>query len=353
MSRRHSQDRTLDVGPRADAPWSHFESAGIPWWYATRMPEPWDYYFWHQWASAWAEITMAVCENVWRKQGARIYATHRDVELREDLRGWLVVKAVESAANFNPDPWHPNPHLQWAKYLYNFLNPAARYHFAEVVGSDSRPGGLAARAAYAAGIDSTEALDEREAEGGRAVSRHPLHGYDHMADDPAAVVIRMEELATQVEQIEREDRRAGRYTFITETCLVNLCTRPTEARGLCTAHYQAERKHAQDRGDWQPRQAAQDCEVDGCDQAHFSRGRCRPHYRELRAQETTCSEEGCDSPVNARGLCGMHYARARQAQAVPCSQEGCPRASKTRGMCGTHYERWRKARDKGEGDAYL
>lgn len=356
MSRRRSMGRLT----RQPGRWvSHDDHQPQPevtlaWWYATRMPEPWDYYLWHQWTSAWAEITLAVCENVWRKQGARLYAAHRDHELRDDLRDWLVVKAVESAADFTPDPWHPNPHLQWAKWLYNFLGPKARHHFAEVVGRAGEPIGDAARNAYSTGFASTQDLDEREAEGGRAVTRHPLHGHDRMTDDPVNVLIRLEELAAQVEDIEREDKRAGIYTTsATGTCIVNLCTRKAVGRNLCQSHYNTERRLAQERGDWEPRSAPEGCEVDGCDDEHHARNRCRAHYQELREQEAPrCKEEGCQAPKHARGLCATHYGRARYAQqGPPCNQEGCTKDAKTRGMCPMHYQRWRAARNKGEAPA--
>lgn len=362
MSRRYT-DRNLapvqEVSPEdAEAAWQHFEAAGIPWWYATEMPYPWDGHLWHQWASAWAEVTLSVVEGVWHRQGARIYAVHRDVLLRDDLRSWLVVAAVEAGKDFIPDPWHPAPHKNYGAWLRGRLTDRTRRHFGQVVGRSHTPSGQAATDAHNNGIRSTQHLEEIEAADGGFINRHPLYTPPFEAADPAHVIIRLEELVEQVEQIEREDRRQGLWSTSTvpvgAPCLEQGCDSPVMARGLCRSHYNKARY-----------QAADNCTEDGCTRPGYARGLCSRHYREHRAQAVAagtwttydtpegCSEEGCTATkVEARGLCRRHYEAHRRATAPPCTVDDCGRPADRRGMCNLHYRRWRKARDKGEGETY-
>lgn len=189
MSRRHSQDRSLapalEADPEAVAHLAALDDVpgdasrpALPWWFATPMPEPWDAYLWHQWPSAWDEVTLRVCGSVWRTTGARMYAVHRDSELRADLYDWLIVRAVELQASFTPRPGHPAPEANRGAFLRENLTEAARWHFSKVVGSARTENGHAAIDAHNRGIQSTEHLDELQAETGATYTRHPLHGDD-------------------------------------------------------------------------------------------------------------------------------------------------------------------------------
>lgn len=335
-------------------------AAVLPWWYATRMPEPWDYYLWHQWGSAWAELSLDVCHRAYRKHGARLYATHRDANLRDDLQDWLIVKGVEAMADFIPDPSAHHPDRQWAAFLHRRFDMIAPQHFKDVVGRVQTPSGAAAVEAFNRGIRSNEVLDAIEADTGYAVARHALHGKQFESADPAQVVIRLEEVAKQIAKIEREDRRAGVYstasTTVGQECLASGCDKPSIAKGLCRSHYNKDR-----------RQRAKNCSEEGCVRPVEARGLCSTHYALHRDQAVAdgtwaaydtppgCSEKGCPSTeVHALGRCRPHYEAHRRATAPPCAVEGCTlKSSQRRGMCSTHYRRWRRARDQGEGATYL
>lgn len=364
MSRRHSQDRSLapalEADPEAvghlatldDVPGDASRPA-LPWWFATPMPEPWDTYLWHQWPSAWAEITLRVCGSVWRTTGARMYAVHRDSELRADLYDWLIVTAVENQAHFTPRPGHPAPEANWGAFLRERLTEAARWHFGRVVGSSQTANGRAAIDAHDQGIRSVEHLDELQAETGATYTRHPLHGDDLFSRDPARILIRIEDLDTRVEQLERDNVLSGTYstssTVVGQTCLTLGCDRPSKARGLCHRHYQRER-----------RQQAALCKVDGCTTGVAARGMCSTHYEQHKARAVAdgtwtpydtpagCSVDGCPSTtVEARGLCPRHYDQWRRDNAPPCNIDGCTKkANGSRGMCAAHYERQRRASKK-------
>lgn len=353
MSRRYT-DRNLtpvqEVGPEdAEAAWEHFEAAGIPWWYATRMPEPWGRYYWHQWLHAFAEETLDVCNRAWRRWGAKYYAVQRDKELRDDLHDWLIVKAMEIAADYQPHPDARDPQSMWCAYLWHNLRQSAPWHFKDVVGRVQTPSGSAAAAAWNRGIASNEHLDELQAETGYAVGRHALHGTPFESADPEAVLIRLEELAAQVEQLERDDRREGIYstssTEVGQECLTVGCARPSVARGLCKSHYQKER-----------RRTATTCSTDGCTNPVDARGLCGTHYGQYREQAIAegdwvryerrsdeCSKDDCTKPVEAKGLCRYHYDVQREATAAPCAVEGCARRGTKKGMCSTH---WRLSRPR-------
>ena len=351
MSRRHSQDRALtqtEVDPAYLLPVEETRDEQgrpkMPWWYATEMPEPWDGYLWHQWPSAWAEVTLRVCDGVWRRQGARIYAVHRDVALRDDLYDWLIVQAVEAQADFVPRRHHPAPEANWGAWLRARLTEHARYHFGQVMGNYSSPSGRAAAEAHNRGIYSTERLDELQAETGFAPTRHPLHGEDFLNRDPASIIIRLDELASQADKIERDNLVSGTYstssTVVGQTCLTVGCDRPSVSRGMCKSHYLVE---------W--RRTIANCSIDGCETRESARGLCTRHYAAYREEQiaagtwvpyntpTGCSVDGCDATkVEAKGMCSRHYEKHRRAQKGPCSVDGCDnRASGSRGMCPNHY----------------
>lgn len=320
MSRRrtrrnpnHYSQRTV-VSPEHE---SHFPEAytdpGPSW--TDPIGDDYPGYEWWQWQEAFAEITASVAWNVWRKQGARLYATQRDTLLRDDLQDWLWVRAQEIANRFTPDPYHPNPHKQWAAYLTKALNEDSRYHFGEVVGDDRYGPGRAAVQAYRSGIASTDALDETDAERGRrATERHPLHGHDPLAGDPLAVLIRIEEFSRTLSELAAQQQADGVYITSTDsTCLTNLCTRPAVARGYCRSHYNALRKNAIDTGTWE-RLTPEECIEPGCEDPSRSRGYCQYHYQQWRlANAPECSEDSCDKPAHSRGLCHAHYRRQRAA----------------------------------------
>lgn len=377
MSRRHTT-RTLEHPPAqadpVDRVVEHFADAGVPVWYATKMPYPWESYWWYQWQHAWAEYTLTVAEAAWRNQGARLYATHKDAELRADLQDWLTVRAVEAGARYTPNPWHPAPERSYGAWLSAVLKSDARYHFAQVVGHESTgPKSGAAVEGYRRTGPSIEAQAEQEAQGGARYAHHSLWAVPFEAGDPASVIIRLEDLEERVAEIERDNVGTGFFSHApkTATCLQNLCDRPVMARGLCQTHYAFERNRAVERGDWAPYQAPQGCEVDGCDEPFYARNRCVEHYRQARP---ACTEDGCDKPQNGQGLCTTHYARVQAAQAprcsvegcttrarvqgmcvrhhnqatrpdttTPCTSEGCTRDATTRGLCDAHYNRWRRA----------
>ncbi len=340
MSRRHTY-RALDPDPTPttttsdlDAALDFFTEAGIPMWFATRMPDPWGYWYWHQWPSAWAEHTLAVAETVWRNVGARLYAAHRDKELRDDLRDWLLVTAVESAAAYTPDPWHPAPERKYGAWLYKRLKEHARYHFAAVVGHDSNgPKSGASAEGYRRTGPSIEAQAEHVAAGGAAFTHHALWTRPIEQGDPASVIIRLEELNEHADDAERHGTGVRFFSTApaSTTCLMNLCDRPVMGRGLCQKHYAFERNRAVERGDWQPYQAPEGCEVDGCDEPHSARGRCARHYRDARP---TCPVEGCQKKQERMGLCAHHY---EQQHAPRCTVEGCQTIARVEGMCHRHH----------------
>lgn len=356
MSRRRSRIQPL---PWEDLPQAQWEQ--VAWWWDEIPGHPG--YTWHDWQDAWADLTLSVVWNVWRKQGSRIYAVHRDQPLREDLQDWLLVQAQEAAGRFIPAPSHPAPSRQWMAYLYNTLTPKARYHFDKAVGRYD-----GAREAWNAGIASVDHLNDMEAETGYVVNRHALHGQAFGTEDPAAVVIRLEDLSRQIDNLEREQLRSGTYTTAsssTGTCIVNLCTRPVRSRGLCEAHYLADRR-LQGNLD-------RPCNVPDCTGTHKGRGLCDRHLQRWRAGTLPaeleqyveaqgrkpgvkpdligCREDGCGQPIKARGKCIKHYTRwirqNRPPEETPCSEPDCDKPRYVRGLCTMHYQRARAAEKKG------
>ncbi|MET9081408.1 endonuclease VII domain-containing protein [Streptomyces sp. NPDC004237] len=105
-------------------------------------------------------------------------------------------------------------------------------------------------------------------------------------------------------------------------CVGNKCDRPALVKGMCSGHYQRERRTGDARlsvpvGTIE-RPKAPPCSVDSCDKPAHGRGWCGMHYRRWRvhgdplrepaaAREGCSWEDGCDRPHFAKGHCHSHY----------------------------------------------
>lgn len=72
-------------------------------------------------------------------------------------------------------------------------------------------------------------------------------------------------------------------------CRIEECDAPMEARGLCSRHYQRERRR--DAG-------------------------VEPRFLEPVPKDRQCSTEGCDRPFSAKGRCQSHYKQWRRRLAA-------------------------------------
>lgn len=115
------------------------------------------------------------------------------------------------------------------------------------------------------------------------------------------------------------------------TCTVADCGGLSFCKGLCTLHYERQR-----------RTGAPPCSYPGCLKPSRTRGLCRGHYRQKRdsggfGPKPPCIEAGCERTGEAKGLCGMHYQRVHNR--IPCEFEGCDRLRKPGvTLCRTHWE---------------
>lgn len=74
---------------------------------------------------------------------------------------------------------------------------------------------------------------------------------------------------------------------MTGICAVDGCGKPVQAKGLCTKHYQRQRRHGSPTVALRPRYEGVECSVDGCGRQAYSNGLCRLHYdRTARDGET-------------------------------------------------------------------
>lgn len=154
-------------------------------------------------------------------------------------------------------------------------------------------------------------------------------------------------------------------------CAVGGCEDPNHAKGYCSRHYTAHRRHGDPMRAVGLRQAREPhCMVQGCDRLHASGGYCAAHYQRFRKTGSpgaakiatvrlVCNVDGCPKPRHAQGLCGAHYYRLR-ARGSPegagllvapktgrCLVSGCIRDQKAKGLCSTHYSRRRITGDVG------
>lgn len=111
-----------------------------------------------------------------------------------------------------------------------------------------------------------------------------------------------------------------------DTCSLDGCGRPAEARGWCNAHYLRWRSKG-DPGTVEVRQRATGriCSIEGCERKHCAQGLCNTHLARLRRTGQT-------------GAAGVEP----RNPAAGCLVEGCSEAHRGRGYCSTHLQRLRK-----------
>lgn len=304
-----------------------------------------------QWDDEFARIALDVCGIVFRQQGARLYAVHRDQLLRDDLEDWLIIRAVEFGNGWVYFSTDRDIYGNWRGSLYNALTKAARWHFQDAVGRREED-----ITAYRNGIDSTDRLTEAIGDSW-VTDRHTLHG-QALNVDPLNVILRLEDLHHDIQRAEEHLRRVGAWTTASDVCLHVGCDNPHHARGWCMNHYEQEQRR------WG--NAGKPCSVPDCNKPHRTRGVCSMHYEryhrgvlapELQqyiqpARERVngdCTADGCDRPAKVKQLCGAHYeARRRMKPTPPCTEDGCQKPQQARGLCPMHYQRER-ARRKREG----
>lgn len=94
----------------------------------------------------------------------------------------------------------------------------------------------------------------------------------------------------------------------------------------------------------------QTCQIEGCNKPVQAKRLCTVHYNHDRAKRSpACIEPGCNKPQTARRLCSACYARHRRHGTAPpiksqpaiCTVADCNRPSKCCGLCPTHYYRLR------------
>jgi hypothetical protein len=79
----------------------------------------------------------------------------------------------------------------------------------------------------------------------------------------------------------RNTRRSSGF----DTCQVNDCGKPHNARGMCVTHYDQWRKQRED---------APICSIDGCGEPLHARAMCQMHYRHHQRALRAASQEGGD-----------------------------------------------------------
>lgn len=94
------------------------------------------------------------------------------------------------------------------------------------------------------------------------------------------------------------------------SCSIADCERPAKVKGMCSAHYQSERRKSRKR---------EPCIIDDCDEPQYSLRLCSAHYqqdRRLQARlakpEKVCIDpmpdgSQCRRQVKAKERCAQHY----------------------------------------------
>jgi hypothetical protein len=286
------------------------------------------------WQETWAAETLRVCDVVWRQWAFRMY--RNDEQAREDLAGWLRLKAAECAARWTPKN-EPDAFEHWGAHLHASLTAMVRWHWAEYVGATAYQENGKWRVAQ---FGSTDELLDRDHEHtmhlrarvelGTMWSWRPLSPEQYL---------RIVELA-QGDDDDTPLKDPG-------LCSEWGCARPADTKGLCHGHYATH---------WRQWNAGT-CAEPGCTELAVTKGACSMHYRQGRQDNSTvkrCIEPGCENAVRSRQLCDAHlYAYRRDGRELPpkrvpqppapCSVDGCDRTVLAKGMCSTHYHAARRA----------
>lgn len=143
------------------------------------------------------------------------------------------------------------------------------------------------------------------------------------------------------------------------TCSIEDCDDPVCARGWCSKHYQAWKRHGDPLG-FTPERL---CEVAGCGEKHKALGCCNTHYLQWRKENVPrpeCTFPECGNPVDSHGLCPSHAAQLRAGkELLPlgtprprpvrvkalCIIDDCPQVAYCRGWCRVHYQHWQRHGD--------
>ncbi len=105
------------------------------------------------------------------------------------------------------------------------------------------------------------------------------------------------------------------------TCTIEGCERNYWARGMCTNHYQAWRKHGDPLISHKAKRKT--CRIEGCDKKAHGHSLCTKHYLRwhkhgdplaLLPRYDVCQMDDCDRTPRSElvGLCEMHYYRRRR-----------------------------------------
>lgn len=154
---------------------------------------------------------------------------------------------------------------------------------------------------------------------------------------------------------------------MTAPCVIDGCSKPSVARGICGMHYRRQRLTG--TTDARPSKLVQAdfyCSVVKCLSHAKSRGLCNKHYQVERlhgdpsylrptAQSLSCTIDGCENRIHSKGLCCMHYRRNR-INGTPdavwlnrgpkvCTVAGCEAEQRSRTYCSAHYQAWQKHGD--------
>lgn len=232
------------------------------------------------WRESWAHTTNRVTEQVWRERGARMYATHINALLRDDLRSWLLVKAVEISLRYQPDWAEQCPEDRWAGYLYRALTEESRHHFADQIGRSRDTVGEAAIRAHNLGmytLDVTGDAIPRTAVDGEPTVRIPLRSADVLNRDPEWTYLYLERLEERTEAArEYSHHHPPEHRAPSPWCSEPGCLQASRAKGMCQKHY------LQHRARWAVEDDEPRCSIPGCARVLHSRGLCNTHVKQFR-----------------------------------------------------------------------
>lgn len=165
---------------------------------------------------------------------------------------------------------------------------------------------------------------------------------------------------------------------VSRDCAIEGCSKPAKgSRGWCVMHETRWRRTGDPLG-VRTRAPRAPCSADGCEEPSQAKGLCKAHYGVLRRAQRQaaidagtfngplCAYPDCGRPAHARGLCGSHVQQEQRGDVLApigtylpgghpevCIVDGCEKPSRNRGWCWTHYYRWLKHGDPLAGPRFI
>jgi len=130
-------------------------------------------------------------------------------------------------------------------------------------------------------------------------------------------------------------------------CKVDGCESVSANSGYCGKHFMRFKRHG-DPLKVTKRSYSENstCETQDCENKPKAKGLCTKHWNlERKKNAGICIVSNCKNSVKAKNLCTTHYDKERSKTKPKCSVGNCTKNEHVKGFCNQHYIMWKKHGD--------